>query len=182
MLNYPNFITLNWKYWTPSPHYKFIALSSNHHLIIYLFSTTYYFILNKIFFTRNFFNNLSLSINFSLHSHLSLVKITMLLMFMRVTTLKIIFNGKGYRSYISFRNTIAFSFGYSHLFYLYTLNTQIHQLTKTKLLFFGLNFFLVHKTAINFYQIKPLNIFTLKGVRFKKQIFRKKIGKLSLYV
>ena len=83
---------------------------------------------------------------------------------------------------ISKRSTITFNFGFSHRYYIYNLNTVAVQLAKTKFMIYGLNFFNVLLKAKDFYYIKPLNIFTLRGIRFSKQIVFKKVGKVSLYM
>ena len=92
------------------------------------------------------------------------------------------FIGKEYKLVISNRSTITFNFGFSHRYYIYNLNTVAVQLAKTKFMIYGLNFFNVLLKAKDFYYIKPLNIFTLRGIRFSKQIVFKKVGKVSLYM
>lgn len=168
------------RFWAVPLIYKLIAISLKSSLVFYMFSNNYFFVLNHRFFFYKSFYNITV-LNVALRKHLYSVSLLNLNKLISIHTLKILFNGKGYRSYISSRNTLTFSFGYSHLLYIYTLDTQVVQLTKNKLLVYGLNTFLVNQFSFQFYAVKPLNIFTLKGVRFRKQIFRKKIGKLSLY-
>lgn len=94
---------------------------------------------------------------------------------------KFSFTGKGYRLICSKRYTLTFNFGFSHLFYVYNIQIKPYHLAKTKLLFVGLNYFKLQKLTYDFFNVKPLNIFTWRGLRFSKGIFRKKVGKISLY-
>jgi hypothetical protein len=149
--------------------------------LLYIFSRYYYIIINFKLLNNKFINNMHLTFNFLTQRQFSTCLLTHIIMFNYINTMKVLFNGKGYRAYLSSRKTLTFSFGYSHLYYVYNLNVHIVHLTKTKFLFYGLNYFLTRRLALKFFKTKSLNIFTLKGVRFKKQIFRKKIGKLSLY-
>ena len=72
------------------------------------------------------------------------------------------FAGKGYRLNISpsRRNTLTFSFGHSHLYYIYFLESAPRKESKTKIIFFGLNTFLLKNSTLNLFRSKPLNIFT----------------------
>lgn len=79
------------------------------------------------------------------------------------------------------RNTLALQFGYSHLLYLYSFFLNIKFLTKTTVLLFGINFNDMFFLSNSFYNIKPINIFTGKGIRFSRQIIYKKTGKVSSY-
>lgn len=82
---------------------------------------------------------------------------------------------------MSNRKSITFNFGFSHFYLNYFFQILPVIVAKTKLCFYGLNYFLLkHKLKI-FLQIREINIFTQKGCRFFKQIIKKKIGKLSTY-
>ena len=94
---------------------------------------------------------------------------------------KLKFRGKGYYIYKNIRNTIALQFGYSHLMYLYSYFTSIKFLTKTTIFVFGINFYDINFTSISLYNIKKINIFTGKGIRFSRQLLYKKTGKISSY-
>lgn len=104
-------------------------------------------------------------------------------LFSYIFFIRITFAGKGYRLNIApnYKNTITFSFGHSHLYYIYLLQLKPKKETKTKIIFFGLNQFLIKNELFSLYNAKPINIFTWRGLRFRKQILRKKIGKVSLY-
>ena len=101
--------------------------------------------------------------------------------FNRPTLLKIRFKGKGYYMYKNRRNTIAPQFGYAHRVYVYASATSVLFLSKTKILLFGLCQKDVIQIAHRVKAVKPINIFTGRGVRFAKQIIYKKTGKVSSY-
>jgi len=91
------------------------------------------------------------------------------------------FSGKGYRLFLLKRNSLIFNFGFSHFFLFYNFQLYTIILSKVRILFFGLNFFTLRANVSKFFNIKPLNIFTSKGVRFFKQVIYKRVGKLSTY-
>ena len=101
--------------------------------------------------------------------------------FSKIFFCKLKFKGKGYYIYKNTRNTLALQFGYSHLLYLYGFFINIKFLTKTSILLFGINFKDIFFLSYSFFQLKPINIFTGKGIRFSKQIIYKKTGKVSSY-
>lgn len=95
--------------------------------------------------------------------------------------IKLKFKGKGYYIYKNYRNTITPQFGYSHRLYLYSFSVYVKFLNKTTLVCFGLNQNNVNSTSKKLFSWRPINIFTSRGVRFSKQIFYKKSGKISSY-
>lgn len=126
-------------------------------------------IIIKFIFKNNFFN---LFFNYFKIIFFSFSKI-----FFR----KIKFKGKGYYIYKNNRNTIALQFGYSHLLYLYSFFINVKFITKTSILLFGINLKDLEKKTNELVNIKKINIFTSKGIRFAKQIIYKKTGKVSSY-
>jgi hypothetical protein len=46
---------------------------------------------------------------------------------------------------------------------------------------FGINNLNLYKAAYGFFKLRPINIFTGKGIRFAKQIIYRKPGKMSSY-
>lgn len=94
---------------------------------------------------------------------------------------KIKFKGKGYYIYKNFRNTVALQFGYSHIKRLYFYFTYIKFLSKTSILIFGINPKIINETAQILFNVRPINIFTGKGMRFTRQIIYRKTGKISSY-
>ena len=104
-----------------------------------------------------------------------------LLLFNRPFFLKIKFKGKGYYMYKTDRNTIAPQFGYAHRVYVYAHSTSVKFLSKTKVIIFGLSSFDISSVSHSLKQVKPINIFTGRGIRFARQVIYKKTGKVSSY-
>jgi hypothetical protein len=94
---------------------------------------------------------------------------------------KLKFKGKGYYIYKNYRNTVTPQFGHSHRIYVYSFFTSIKFLSKTSILLFGINKSDICKSSQQIKQLRPINIFTGRGVRFSKQIIYKKAGKISTY-
>ena len=95
--------------------------------------------------------------------------------------LKIKFKGKGYYLYKNKRNTITPQFGYAHRLYLYSYFISVKFLSKTSVLLFGFTNQDLKKISFGLKSMRPINIFTGRGVRFSKQIIYKKVGKVSSY-
>ena len=94
---------------------------------------------------------------------------------------KIKFRGKGYYMYKNIRNTITPKFGHAHRIYKYNYFLSVNFLSKTKILFFGISKDDLLTLSHNIKLIKPINIFTGRGIRFAKQLVYKKTGKVSSY-
>jgi len=94
---------------------------------------------------------------------------------------KIRFKGKGYYMYKNLRNTIAPQFGYAHRVYVYAQATSVKFLSKTKIILFGLSKTDILLASYQLKRVKPVNIFTGRGVRFARQILYRKTGKVSSY-
>lgn len=92
------------------------------------------------------------------------------------------FSGKGYKLLSNKRTTFAFSFGYSHMYYVYNPVTFFMFKIKTRGFFVGLGSFVVKQAIIALRSVKPINIFTNRGVRARKQWIWKKTGKVSMYM
>jgi ribosomal protein L6P/L9E len=97
------------------------------------------------------------------------------------TFLKLKFKGKGYYIYKNKRNTITPQFGYAHRLYLYSYFASVRFLSKTSIIIFGFNYCDLVKIGLGIKRMRPINIFTGRGVRFSKQIIYKKVGKVSSY-
>ena len=95
--------------------------------------------------------------------------------------LKLKFKGKGYYVYKNKRNTITPQFGYAHRFYLYSYFISVKFLSKTSIFLFGFVKSDLLKVGHGLKQMRPINIFTGRGVRFAKQVIYKKQGKVSSY-
>lgn len=94
---------------------------------------------------------------------------------------KLRFRGKGHYVYKNRRQTIAFQFGYSHRVRTYLYFVSVKFLSKVSVLIFGLNKFDIIKASYLFFNKRPINIFTGKGVRFTRQVIYRKAGKISSY-
>ena len=101
--------------------------------------------------------------------------------FNRPFFLKIKFKGKGYYIYKNSRNTIAPQMGYAHRVYVYAQAISVKFLSKTKILLFGLSPDPIFKIGFELKNVRPINIFTGRGVRFARQIVYRKTGKVSSY-
>ncbi len=166
----------------------FKKATSLNFIFFYIYNSTYFFILpllkhylflncdlktNCINFKFLFLNNFySLFIAFYKN---------ILYSFSKLFFSKMKFKGKGYYIYKNSRNTVALQFGYSHLYYLYSFFITVKFLTKTTILIFGINKNDINFNSNLFYRIKPINIFTAKGIRFSRQIIYRKTGKISSY-
>jgi ribosomal protein L6P/L9E len=157
-------------------------------LNLYIYNNEYFFILPffKKFVSINydfsanvlifnfFFNNNFYSIFWNYFKNL-------FFSFSKIFFKKLKFKGKGYYIYKNNRNTIALQFGYSHKLYLYSFFVTVKFLTKTTILMFGNNYQDILNNSYSLYNIKKINIFTGKGIRFSRQIIYRKTGKVSSY-
>jgi ribosomal protein L6P/L9E len=94
---------------------------------------------------------------------------------------KLKFKGKGYYVFKNRRNTISPQFGFSHRLHLYSFSLVVRFLSKTKVFLIGFSKKDLFKVATEFKSMKPINVFTGRGVRFAKQVVYRKTGKVSLY-
>ena len=94
---------------------------------------------------------------------------------------KLKFKGKGYYVFKGKRSTVTPQFGFAHRVYFYGFSISVKFLSKTIIFLFGLLKKDVLKFSNSFKQVKPINPFTGRGVRFAKQIIYRKTGKVSLY-
>ena len=79
------------------------------------------------------------------------------------------------------RGTITPQFGYSHRLYVYSFFVRTKFLSKTSVILFGFIKDELKQVGIKIKNMRPINIFTGRGVRFNKQIIYKKVGKVSSY-
>jgi len=94
---------------------------------------------------------------------------------------KFSFSGKGYRMYIS-NNTVAFTLGHSHLYYIYNRSAAVSLTSKTKGYLLGIGNYLLSTRMVDLFNTKPLNIFTWRGIKKQHSLKKKKMGKVSLYI
>lgn len=124
---------------------------------------------------------LSFPYNYNYTSLYTLSITRLLNSFTKVLFQKIKFRGKGYYLYRNRRNTITPQFGYAHRFYVYGYCVQSKFLSKTSILFFALTQQEITLTCRQVKTLRPINIFTGRGVRFSRDIIYKKAGKISSY-
>ena len=101
--------------------------------------------------------------------------------FSRPVFKKVKFKGKGYYLYKNFRNTITPQFGYAHRIYFYSYFASVKFLSKTSVFIFGLVNKDICDAAHGIKIMRPVNIFTGRGVRFSRQTIYRKVGKVSSY-
>jgi len=95
--------------------------------------------------------------------------------------IKIKFKGKGYYIYKNKRSTITPQFGFAHRHYIYASQVSVNFRTKTSILLYGMSMTDLLLIGGQIKALRPINIFTGRGVRFNKQIIYKKTGKVSSY-
>jgi len=95
--------------------------------------------------------------------------------------LKVKFKGKGYYIYKNKRSTITPQFGFAHRHYIYAFYVSVKFRTKTSIMLYGTSLNDLARVGLQIKQLRPINIFTGRGVRFNKQIIYKKTGKVSSY-
>lgn len=97
--------------------------------------------------------------------------------------IKIKFKGKGFK--IKFNKKlklIKFYFGKSHITFFKLKRIKLKKITKYKFILKNLNFVKLKTNAMKITNIKPINVYTLRGIRLAKQIIRKRKGKKSSYI
>lgn len=96
---------------------------------------------------------------------------------------KIKFKGKGFRiKFFKKIKILKFYFGKSHKTFLFLKKINKKKINKYKFIISGLN-----KTKINLIKkiicnIKPINVYTLRGLRLSRQIIFKRKGKKGTYI
>lgn len=156
--------------------------------IWYFFSNIYFFkfALGNYLTNINFDPHLRLASLSFLYYHNSLIFYTKFVyMLFRTFSvpyyLKLKFRGKGYYIFKNFRNTITPQMGFAHRIYVYSFSIIVRFLSKVKILLFGLSKKDIFKYGLKIKQIRPIKIFTGRGIRFSRQIIYRKVGKVSSY-
>lgn len=97
--------------------------------------------------------------------------------------IKIKFKGKGFK--IKFNKKlkiIKFFFGRSHITFFKLKRIKLKKITKYKFILKNLNFSKLKTNSMKITKIKPINVYTLRGIRLSKQIIKKRKGKKSSYI
>ena len=95
--------------------------------------------------------------------------------------LKLKFKGKGYYIYKNKRNTITPQFGFAHRHYIHAFDISVKFRSKTSIILYGSSKQDLFRIGHQIKAMRPINIFTGRGVRFNKQCIYKKTGKVSSY-
>lgn len=161
---------------------------NNNRFLLYFYSNTYYFFLPlSVKFLMFFFDPYARSFSLNFFYINNFYKIfwnifkLVFFSFTKVFFRKLKFKGKGYYIYKNKRNTIALRFGYSHIKRLFFFFSYVKFLSKTSVFIFGIDKFTITSLSIQLKNVRPINIFTGKGVRFTRQIIYRKTGKISSY-
>lgn len=117
-----------------------------------------------------FFSKFTYKYFFLISSYLSVIlKVLFIFLFSKIK-----FQGKGYYLYKNKRLSLGLQFNYSHKLNLYINSSLIKNFSKRSWIFFGLNIREVLFFLKGFKSRRPINVFTLRGIRFTKQIIYKK--------
>ncbi len=183
-LNYKNFYFYIPNFW----NFFLLKHVDSSRLIFFFYSNNYNFLYPINYLNTNFFFDKQTNVIIFNFFFLNTFKILFFKLFKILFFSfnffffkKIKFRGKGYYMYKNFRNTIALQFGYSHKFRLYLFKVNLKFLNKTSILVFGINKIDTAEAYNDIKNVRLINIFTGKGIRFSKQIIYKKTGKVSSY-
>lgn len=172
--------------------WNFIILRHNNNCnnfsLGYFYSSFYYFWINfHLNFARILFdvsvNSLELTFRYK-NNFYSLYWKTfkaILYSFSKVFFKKLRFRGKGFYIYKNSRNTVAMQFGYSHRVRVQLYFLSLKFITKTSIFLYGINKQNLARSSFMLKNVRPINIFTGKGIRFTRQIVYKKTGKVGSY-
>jgi ribosomal protein L6P/L9E len=95
---------------------------------------------------------------------------------------KIKFKGKGFRLKLKkSKKIIKFFFGHSHTNIAFIKNLFLKKSGKYKFILKSVNYNNLQKIAFKIYNVKPINIFTNRGIRVSRQIIFKRKGKKGSY-
>lgn len=151
---------------------KSIILKNNYYYV-YIYNKNYYCFLkfNKNFLIKLQTNNFLKVTN---AININTIQITKYLkQFYVYKFIKIKFTGKGYKIKKTSSNSIILLFNRAHITVLWWNNIVIRRLKKYKLYIKYIN----TTAATSIVNVRPINIFTKKGLRQSRQIFLKKKGK-----
>lgn len=93
---------------------------------------------------------------------------------------KIKFKGKGFRltSYRK-RTTLEFIFGHSHLYLLFMQQLHYKRFNKYRYIFYTKNKVVLDETIRRVVAVRPINVYTLRGLRATKMLVIKRKGRKS---
>lgn len=181
-----NKITLNLP-----PHINIIIFKQkNNNLNIYLYNKLYFIYLNNLN-NKNYYKydneTNSLSIIKLIPNKNNFFMVNFLNQFLKSLDIyfffKIKFKGKGYRIRFYKKNKIVkFYFGKSHITFFFFKKLILKKISKYKFIIKGPNYFNIKNTAVKISKIKPINVYTLRGLRLSRQKIFKRKGKKGSYI
>lgn len=125
---------------------------------------------------RNFENYLQLNLMFNkFNKYLKTFEIYFFI--------KIKFKGKGFKIKFNKRlKLIKFYFGRSHITFFKLKRIKLKKITKYKFMLKSLDLAKLKKKSSEITFIKPVNLYTLRGIRISRQTINKRKGKKSSYM
>jgi ribosomal protein L6P/L9E len=157
-------------------------------IVLYLYGTTYFF--------KASINNNKTYVNYDINSRCLLVltlfgnnfhKIYWTFFREAINSFnvpffrKIKFKGKGYYIFKNLRQTITPQFGHSHRRYAYSQYASVIFLSKVSIITFSLTNKSVVGVGNSIKYMRPISIYTGRGVRFSREVIYRKVGKVSSY-
>lgn len=96
---------------------------------------------------------------------------------------KIKFKGKGFRiRFLKKNKLVKFFFGKSHKTFIFFRKIILKKISKYKFIFKSINLEKITNNSILSTHIRPINFYTLRGIRNSKQIIHKRKGKKGTYI
>lgn len=137
--------------------------------------------INMIYFSKNTKN---LSYNLTKPSNSYKQDIDLVNMFLKNLFLvffkKIKFVGKGFRiQFFKKKGILNFTFGHSHMYMMFLQQLSIKKISKFKYFFKSTDLRLITKLSNELKRIKPMNKYTLRGLRLGRMILIKRKGRKS---
>jgi len=168
--------------------WQFVLLEKNFVKRIYFYSQIYYiwtvvpFYSDRLFFDTNTHTLKLINLYTNNYTKLYLNYFNrFIISFINTHFIKLKFKGKGYYIFKNKRNTITPQFGYSHRHYVYGYFNIVKFRSKTSILILSISYINIVYYSFLIKALRPINIFTGRGVRFNKEIIFKKVGKVSSY-
>ena len=167
-------------------NYSFLIIKkkNNHYIYIYNKHLYYSLFLKKNYF---FFEKLSNSIIIKqVNNKYNLIKNKNIEIFLKniliYYKIKIKFKGKGLKIIkLKKKKIFKLFFGKSHKTLLIYNKIILKKIKKYKFILLSTNLNLLNKTSKNILKIKPLNLYTKRGLRISKSIYYKRISKKTSF-
>ena len=173
---------MKWRNFLNKVSQKKIIILKNKILLLYLPSKDYNVIIRIDSFYKKYDNNYIIDVYKNYKENKILKNIEKIIFYRKkIYFKKLRFGGKGYYLYKDNRGTLAPKFGFAHRIYLWAQQSCAKLLSKTKVLFFSSSLYTVARFSQSLFFLRPLNVYTGRGVRFARSVRYKKLGKVSSY-